>query len=118
MHEAIEDARHTVPATLRKLRDYYGYTDVEMAAMTGIPRTTVRSRMTKNAQAATSVELAGFAKVFGVPVGVLFLTPNEALRWVIDHAPQEANRAKPGRRNHPASGALLTPKTATTARAA
>lgn len=54
-----------------------------------------------------------------------------ALAWLFDCDPgeffrvhpnltpsQEANRAKGASRNHPASGRFLTPKTATTARAA
>lgn len=104
--QAVERAQANVPATLRKLRDFYGWTDVDLAARTGIPRTTLASRLRKTHPiAATSPELAAFAAAYGVPVGVLFLEPNEALRWLIDHPGKEENYAKPGYLKTPARAA-------------
>lgn len=72
-----------VPGTLRRLKAYYGLTDREIALASGMKRSTVQSRMAGSDTTAT--ELDKLAQALHVPVVVLFMRPDEALRWVLDH---------------------------------
>lgn len=72
-----------VPAVLRRLKNYCEVTDVEIAEATGIPRSTVRSKM--QGAPCTVRDLAAFAAFFDVPLGVFVMSPDDALRWVLDH---------------------------------
>lgn len=80
-------AAENVPAVLRQLKRYYGASDPKLALLTGIPRSTVQSRLS-GATPCNASDLEQFAKVFEVPITVLYLPPKVALRWVLDH--QEA----------------------------
>jgi hypothetical protein len=72
-----------VPLVLRRLKNYCDVTDAEIAEATGIPRSTVRSKM--GGAPCTVKDLAAFAAYFDVPMAVFVMSPDEALRWVLDH---------------------------------
>ena len=81
---AADDAASNVPGTLGRLMAYYGLRDTGLAELARMARSTVRTRRTGEQQC-TASDLAKFAAIFGVPVLVFYLAPDEALRWVIDH---------------------------------
>ena len=72
-----------VPGVLRRLKSYCEVTDMEIAEATGIPRSTVRSKM--HGAPCVTRDLQAFAAYFDVPLSVLVMTPDDALRWVLDH---------------------------------
>lgn len=73
-----------VPAVLRRFRNYMGTNDAELARLTGIKRTTLANKMKGNGSFSPG-EMHALAEVFGVPVDVLYLEPDNAVRWLLDH---------------------------------
>lgn len=76
--------------TLRTLTKVLGSSISELARETGIPRATVSNRL----NGSTSIdrdEMLGFSMVLGVPVDVLEMNREDALRWVADN-PANINR--------------------------
>lgn len=72
-----------VPFVLRRLKAYRGLTDQQIAVRSGMKRSTVQSRMA--GKPVPTDELDELAHALGVPVVVLFMPADEALRWVLDH---------------------------------
>ena len=81
---AIADAQKQVPLTVRALKAYYGVSDAALGRAFGTSRQTINGRLTK-ATKLSAGEVAGFARFFRVPEGVLYLTKDEAIRWCLDH---------------------------------
>lgn len=80
-----------VPATLRQFRNYWGTNDAELARLTGIKRTTLANKM-KGVGSFSPGEVQALAALFGVPLDVLYMPPQDALRWVLDH-PETTEKA-------------------------
>ena len=76
----------TVPNTIQALMRHRGYKDREMAERSGIERATFNTY--KNARRKFGLdELEAIAKALDVPASVLLMQEEEAVRWVLDHAP-------------------------------
>lgn len=80
----IKAARQSVPATVKALKRYWEVSDGAMALAFGTTRQTINGRM-NGVTKLTAEDMAGFARFFGVPVGVLYLDAREAIRWCLDH---------------------------------
>lgn len=78
--------------TIVTLARYLNISTTELAAQMGITRPTMTGRL-KGYSRIEPWELPGFALVFGVPVEVLDLEPDEAIRWVLDN-PEKVVRSK------------------------
>ncbi len=74
----MDEARVRVPSVLRALKWYLGYRDEDIALACGMTRSAVNNRMAGKTQC-QPFELAGFAEYFGVPVGIFYTTPAEAI---------------------------------------
>ncbi|MFP5376921.1 MAG: helix-turn-helix transcriptional regulator [Acidimicrobiia bacterium] len=72
-----------VGATIDALRRHCGLTTKALAQMASIKRSTLHGRIAGSD--ATASELDRLARVFNVPIAVLFLERDVALRWVLDH---------------------------------
>lgn len=81
---AAKEARQQVPAVLRRLMRYYDLTDGDIAAAFGVSRQTVNAWANARTRIPEEYE-TGLAAYFEVPKEVLYSTPDEALRWVLDH---------------------------------
>jgi DNA-binding XRE family transcriptional regulator len=85
--DVIAEARQHWSArrlTVRQLTRLIGVRQTEIADALGMSRQTFNGRMT----GATNLEpweLAGIAAMLGVPVHVLEMEPNDAIRWILDH---------------------------------
>lgn len=90
---AQEGARQGVPRVLRQLMAYSGVTGGQLARAFGMSRQAMSLRITGK-QRFGADEIAGLAACFGVPVQVFYLSPDEALRWVIDHPQAVAEAVK------------------------
>lgn len=104
-HVAIQPADLVVDAsspdnvgkTIDALRRHCGLTTKGLAYMAGIKRSTLHTRIA--GADATTGELHRLAQVFAIPITVLFIEPDLALRWVLDHPavrPATVSSAKPG----------------------
>jgi hypothetical protein len=82
---AMEEAERRVPTNVRALKAHYGVSDAELGAAFGTSRQTINGRLTQ-ATRLRAAEVAGFARFFNVPEGVLYLTKAEAIRWCLDHS--------------------------------
>lgn len=70
--------------TIKLLADYLGFKTAELARRMEMNRSTMTGRLNGSTQV-EPWELAGFAAVFGVPVEVLEMDPEDAIRWVLDN---------------------------------
>jgi len=70
--------------TVAKVARFLNWTTSALADQMGMTRPTITSRL-KGTTNMERWELPGFAAVLGVPVEVLELTPNDAVRWVLDN---------------------------------
>ena len=85
--EAVAQAREArlrVRPVLRRLMRHFELTDRALADAFGISRQAMNYRINGRTTIPPE-EVAGFAAFFGVPEQVMYLTPDEALRWVLDH---------------------------------
>ncbi len=82
--EARAAIRKSLPTTVRRLQRDRDLSDVRLALLSGVKRTTLHSRLSGKSPF-TDEELVSIATVLDVPVVVLFLSPDNALRWVLDH---------------------------------
>jgi transcriptional regulator with XRE-family HTH domain len=83
-----------VPATLRALKRFCGLTDQQIADAADMRRSTLHNRQS-GLSPATADELGRIAAdVYDVPIFVLFLPPDEAIRWVLDHPSEQRKRIK------------------------
>ena len=78
--------------TVATLARFLNWTTSALADQMGMTRPTITSRL-KGHTKMEPWELPGFAAVLGVPVEVLNMAPNEAVRWVLDNgSPTVRNR--------------------------
>lgn len=80
-----------IPKTLVQLRNYFGLTDVELAARVGMTRQTLANKL-KGVTPVTIRELGAFSAVFGVPVGLFFAGGRDCIQWIIDHTPDDSEQ--------------------------
>lgn len=73
-----------MPLTLLKLKYWYGTTDEELSDVTGIKRRSVANKL-RGLTPCTAAEALAFARAFGIDLEVLYMTPVEAMRWVLDN---------------------------------
>lgn len=90
---AAKHARQQVPAVLRRLMRYFDLTDGEIAAAFGVSRQTVNAWANGRTRIPEEIE-TGLAAYFGMPKEVLYSTPDQAIRWVLDHPSDLLIRAK------------------------
>lgn len=83
-----ETVRRQAAAVLRALKAYRGLSDPKIASAVGMSPASIQAYMTNKQQLTVSL-MAAFAAVLHVDPRVFFLTPDEALRWTIDNAPNE-----------------------------
>lgn len=72
---------------------YFELTDAHLAEAFGISRQAMNYRI-NGRTVISDDDLAGFAAFFGVPKEVLYLSPDDVIRWVLDH-PHNIDRSKP-----------------------
>lgn len=70
--------------TINALRRHCKLTVKGLADLSGIKRPTLHTRLI-GGDHSTAQELSRLAYVFNVPIPVLFLPPDFAIRWVLDH---------------------------------
>jgi len=75
--------RHTV----RQLARFLGISQVEIADRIHVSRQTMNQRLNGQTQFGPQ-EIAAIALILGVPRHVMDMSPNDAVRWVLDH-PEE-----------------------------
>ena len=80
---------------LRRLARYYEVTDLQLALALDVSRQTVNSWVNGRTRIPDEIE-AGLAAFFGVPREVLYLSPDDALRWVLDHPQVPSPNAEQG----------------------
>jgi hypothetical protein len=92
---AIQDARQRwerYRETIVKLTKFLDISTTDLADEMGMTRPTMTGRL-KGYSRIEPWELPGFALALGVPVEVLDLEPDEAVRWILDH-PTEVTRSR------------------------
>ncbi len=98
VREAVENARlarQRLPRTIRALMRLYDVTDQEVADAFGFgSRQALNNRLTGRTAIAPEEE-EGFARFFGVERHVLYMEPEDAMRWALDHPSDLLNREKP-----------------------
>lgn len=94
-------------ATVKKVMAYLEVNEVELADRIGVKRTTLRGHLTR--VPIPPWELDAIATALDVPVDILNLSPQEAVRWILDNPssqrgclvspkPRRTDRRKAGRR--------------------
>lgn len=81
---AAREAHERVPAVLRRLMRYFDVTDSQIADALGVKRQTVNGWANGRTKIPAHME-AGIAAAFGLPREVIYLTPDDVIRWVLDH---------------------------------
>lgn len=85
--EMVEEARRRYDNTRRAVSGLIAYLGMPQAALAramGMSRQTLSSRLSGTSEI-KGWERDGLAALLGVPVEVLGLDPDDALRWVLDH---------------------------------
>ena len=72
--------------TLDALRRHYRWSDRELGERAGYSRNKVEERR-NGVTAIDADDLTRFSVAFGVPILVLVMDADEAVRWVLDHGP-------------------------------
>lgn len=103
---SAREARQRVRRVIRKLMRHWDLHDADLADAFGVSRQAMNYRLTGRTAIAPEEE-AGFAAFFGVPTAVLYLPPDDALRWVLDH-PEEVAGSPAGALNHAIGGYSTT----------
>lgn len=88
----MSEARQSVPLVIRQLMSYFKVSATDVAKTFDVSRQNIYQRL-NGTTVIKQEELRGFALFFGVPVEVLFLEPDQALRWVLEHR-QEVEAAR------------------------
>lgn len=91
---AIKDARQEWDQrrrTVAKVAQFLDVNTTQLAIKMDMKRSTVTGRL-KGTTKMEPWELPGFAAALGVPADVLELSPDEAIRWIIDHPEIVRNR--------------------------
>lgn len=83
---AHEEALARVPAALTTLKQYHQLSNRAIGDSMGEPMHFVQERMSGHTKC-SAAELRMFAVFFQVPMDVLYLEPDDALRWVLEHGP-------------------------------
>ncbi len=82
---AVREAHLRVPAVMRRLMRHLDLTDADLGeALGGVKRQTVNSWANGRTRIPVEIE-GGLATLFDMPREVLYLSPDEAIRWVLDH---------------------------------
>lgn len=81
---AAREAHQRVPAVMRRLMKHLDLTDSDIGEALDVKRQTVNSWANGRTKIPAEIE-EGFAALFDVPREVLYLSPDEAIRWVLDH---------------------------------
>lgn len=81
---AMRGAKRRVPTVIQQLKTYRGVKTYELARAIGVTSPAMSARL-KGATVIKQEEMEAIAVVLGVPVAVLYLTPQDALRWALDH---------------------------------
>lgn len=84
----MDEMSKRIPATLVMLKKYRQLTDRAIGQMAGVSGQKIGSHCRGRGHV-TERDLAMFAQIFDVPEYVLLLEPDEALRWVLDHSPNQ-----------------------------
>lgn len=88
-------AKANVPAVVKRLMSYFDVSAAELARAFNVSRQAMALRL-NGGTALKAEEVWGFSTYFGVPVEVMGLAPDDALRWVLDHiALVEERRVRP-----------------------
>lgn len=87
----MEAARGGVRGVLRRLMAVYDLTNADIAPVIGVTPQAVSARL-RGKTVIKSEEIPALAVRFGVPVEVFYLSPEEALRWVLDNGPPISSR--------------------------
>ncbi len=90
MRRARSSAKTGVPSVIRQLMTYKRLRMYHLAAALEVEPTSMSSRL-NGKTVIKQEELAALAVLFQVPVGVFYMSPDEALRWVLDHPPAPAS---------------------------
>ena len=93
---AIAEARTVVPKTVDRLMTHFGVSAIALGQELGVSRQAVYSRL-RGTAGFKSEEMVGLSVLFGVPTQVLSLSPDDALRWVLDHPERRPPWFKNGR---------------------
>lgn len=81
---AAREARRHAPAVLRRLMRHFDLTDGDLADAFGVSRQTVNAWANGRTRIPEEIE-TGLSAYFMVPKEVLHSSPDDALRWVLDH---------------------------------
>jgi transcriptional regulator with XRE-family HTH domain len=81
---AAREDHERAAKVVRRLARYYEITDLQLASALNVSRQTLNSWVNGRSRMPDEIE-AGLAVFFGVPRDVLYRTPDDALRWVLDH---------------------------------
>lgn len=90
MRKARTSAKMGVPSVLRQLMTYKRLRMYHLAAALEVEPQSMSARL-NGKTVIKQEELAALAVLFEVPVGVFYMSPDEALRWVLDHPPKAAS---------------------------
>lgn len=101
--EAMRRAKTGVPSVIRQLMAYKGLRAYHLAAALGVEPTSMSARL-NGKTVIKQEELAALAVLFDVPIAVFYLSPDDALRWVLDHPPEPGNEREQGITRKPCSG--------------
>lgn len=82
--EALRRAKTGVPQVIRQLMAYKRLRMYELAGALGVEPQSMSARLSGKT-VIKQEELAALAVLFRVPVDVFYQSPDEALRWVLDH---------------------------------
>lgn len=95
-------ARRQIAATLSAVKAHRGLTDDDIGHRIGRTGQSVSAYMTGRT-GINGEMMVLLARALGIEAQVLFLTPNEAIQWILDNQPEPLPRARAGRRTPPRS---------------
>lgn len=86
--DPVELGNRRAALTLKAVQNHRGMTNKELAAATQLPVSTVQA-YTSGTRQLTAGHVFVFADRLGIEPEVLFMAPNDAIQWMIEHAPNE-----------------------------
>lgn len=93
MSVTAERIRGQVAEVLRALKAYRRLTDGQIGAQIGRSPQSVNNYLSGTTHVDAGM-MGQLAEVFGVEPAVLFMTPDKALRWVLDNSPNVAPKKR------------------------